>query len=246
MTRTELSPRRCLVTGANRGIGQAVADRLLERGDAVALGARHPEAPGLRKLIERHGERALPLPVDLEDARSVVAAGAWLAQKFELLDAVVHCAGVNVAPRHERSAIKGSLGELDPDAIEQMFRINVSGTLRLLQVVRPLLDAAHEPRVMALGTSRASMALTQDGRSAGYAVTKAALGMLTRKVAFESSGRGWCTVTVDPGWVRTDMGGQDAPDTASDAADDLVTMLDALTDHDNGRFLSRTGTEVPW
>lgn len=240
------APRRAVVTGANRGIGHAVAAHLLERGDLVALAVRRADAPAVRALVDRHGARAIPLELDIEDGGSVAAAATRLAGAVAAVDVVVHCAGVNVAPGHARSATKGTLAELDADAVDEMFRINVTGALRFVQAIRSLLDASPAPRVMALGTSRGSMTLTDDGRSTGYAVTKAALSMLVRKIAFESRERGWRVVTVDPGWVHTDMGGEDAPLPPEEAAEDLVALLDGLGDDDSGRFLDRTGKDVPW
>ncbi|WP_028934500.1 SDR family NAD(P)-dependent oxidoreductase [Pseudonocardia spinosispora] len=246
ITRRGSGSHGVVVTGAGRGIGHAVATHLLDRGDNVVLGVRRPESPSVRSLAERYGSRAIPVRLDLDEPDSITAAGDEIARSLDSVAALVHCAGINISPSHERSASKGPLPLLVPDAVERMFRINVTGTLRVVQAILPLFDGAGSPTIMNLGTSRGSLALVDDEKSIGYAVTKAALTMLTRKMSFAFAGRAGCVVTVDPGWVRTDMGGEDAPVGADEAGRDLIALLDSLDVRHNGRFLSRTGEEVPW
>ena len=83
-------------------------------------------------------------------------------------------------------------------------------------------------------------------RNLGYAVSKAGLNMVTRYLADELGQRGITVVSVDPGWVRTDLGGDRAPLAPADAVAGLRAVLAGLGPDDHGAWLNRHGERVPW
>ena len=81
---------------------------------------------------------------------------------------------------------------------------------------------------------------------ASYAVSKAALNMVTRLIAAELQARDIAVISLHPGWVRTDMGGASAPLGVAESVAGMLRVIDALTPADSGRFLGYDGCEVPW
>jgi NAD(P)-dependent dehydrogenase (short-subunit alcohol dehydrogenase family) len=88
--------------------------------------------------------------------------------------------------------------------------------------------------------------MCSSGGSFGYAVTKAALNMATRKLAFDMAAIRGGAVAVDPGWIRTRMGGHDAPDDPREVAEEtLHTVLGRIREL-NGKFITAAGEVIPW
>ena len=84
------------------------------------------------------------------------------------------------------------------------------------------------------------------GRDVGYAVSKAALNMITVKLAAQLRADGITAIALHPGYLRTEMGAANAPLGADEAAERIVDLIDGLTPADSGRFLRWDGTEHPW
>jgi NAD(P)-dependent dehydrogenase (short-subunit alcohol dehydrogenase family) len=85
----------------------------------------------------------------------------------------------------------------------------------------------------------------ENGQDA-YAMSKAALNMLTRRLAEKLRPKGIIVVSMSPGWVRTDMGGESAPNSVEDAVASMQTTAEALTLEQSGTFMSEKGRQIPW
>lgn len=244
-----MRPYAALVTGANRGLGLALATELLGRRPQarVALGVRRPEnAAALAALRDRFADRCRPVHVDYEDEESLVRAAADCARHFGRLDLLVNCGGVNTSRGERPEAGRGPLPELSATAFETLFRTNVVGPMVLCRELLPLLTRAERPVVVNISSVRASLARVDGPGSVAYSVSKAALNMLTRKLALDPTSAGLVVVAVDPGWVRTRMGGDGAPASAADAAAAIVRTVEGLDATHSGQFLDREGERIPW
>jgi glucose 1-dehydrogenase len=185
---------RVLLTGASRGIGRAIAARLAQKGASLALCASSPspELDSIAATCIAQGAEVEPLTGDLADkavpARLVGAA----AERFGGLDAVVSNAGI-VAP--------GLLADLQDDAWERVFAINVRSAWLLARAAYPHLKAAVGSFV-----SVASMSGMEPYPGTGaYSPSKAALIMLVRVLAQEWAADGIRANAVSPGLFRTAM-----------------------------------------
>ncbi len=220
-----------IVTGANRGIGLELARRLAARGNPVIGTAREPgRADELRALDVRVEQ------LDVADPDSIAAFGARIGD--DAVDVLINNAGIG---GHGES-----LAALDFDAAERMFRVNALGPLR---VTRALLGPLRRggSRLVAHVTSRmGSIADNTSGGAYGYRASKAALNMLNRSLAHELGPEGFRCVVLHPGWVRTDMGGSQAPLAVGESAGGLLAVLDGLPAGANGEFLDHRGEPVPW
>jgi len=211
--------RTVLVTGANRGIGLAIARQLSELGNSVLLGARDLKAGEEAAKSLRHPGRSIEaVQLDLSDAATIDAA----IEKFDTsgvkVDTLVNNAGV----LHEKPIL-----ELTEKEIGDSIAVHVTGPLRLIRALAPKMIERKYGRIVNLSSGWGSFAEGMGGPGL-YGVTKAALNALTIRFSKELPS----TIKVNamcPGWVRTRMGGEGAtrsPDEGADTAVWLATLPD--------------------
>jgi NAD(P)-dependent dehydrogenase (short-subunit alcohol dehydrogenase family) len=99
---------------------------------------------------------------------------------------------------------------------------------------------------MNMSSGLGSIANNERGGMAGYRASKAALNMLTRTMAVDLADEGFILVAMSPGWVRTDMGGEQAELAPEDSVRGMLATMAPLTKADSGRYLSHDGSELPW
>jgi len=220
-----------LVTGANRGIGYALTKVLIDSEFQVLAGCRDPEnAIGLRKLASSRLMKILPIDVSSDES---VAAAAQNAP--DRVDIIVNNAGV--MPDHGNERIT----DIDLNHFRTAFEVNVLGCARVIRSFLPLLRRSNRPRILNVSSGLGSIAERDSSSYYAYAVSKAALNMLTRSIAFELAPEGITIVAISPGWVRTDMGGEDADISPEESASAIVEAIRQIGPNLNGQFLDRLG-----
>lgn len=233
-----------MVTGASRGIGLALARELASRGWHVLAGARHPsEARSLQAAAREAKPGTIDIfALDVRSDESVRGAAEEAAGKVRALDALVNNAGVFPEEGNER------LEDLPLALFEEAFSVNVVGVARVTRAFLPLLGAAVHPRVVNISSLAGSIARKEDARHYCYSASKAALNMLTRTMAAELHPRGITVVAVTPGWVRTELGGPQAPLSAEESARSLGRTIERISPQDAGHFFDRDGSRatVAW
>ncbi len=198
----QLAGRIALITGANRGIGVAIAREYAREGAQCILAARNLAALNrVADEIKAAGGNATALLLDLEKPDSIQAALGQITKTYPRLDIFV--------------ANGASLGARRPithyplDVWKQSFQINVHANLQLLQGLDPLLQKSDAGRVIFLSAAVATNAKATTG---SYAVTKAALEAVARIYAIEGKGSAIRINTISPGPTRTEMRARAAPD----------------------------------
>jgi NADP-dependent 3-hydroxy acid dehydrogenase YdfG len=181
----EVDNRIVMVSGASRGIGRAVVDRLLASGFRVSAGLRDPG-----RL--QQSERLMTHRYDAEEAESPISWVNATVARWGGVDAIVNAAGIN-----PRVLVSGE-GE---DELEEMWRINVKGPLRVIRAALPHLAVCGHGRVVNLG----SLSGRRVGSNVGYAMTKFAVVALTHGLRREGRAAGIRATVVCPGYVATDM-----------------------------------------
>jgi NAD(P)-dependent dehydrogenase (short-subunit alcohol dehydrogenase family) len=231
--------QRVLVTGANRGLGLEFVRQLLARGARVFAACRQPgRALKLTELAAAHPGRLNVLPLDLNKERSISGLAHETGMLTDALDVLINNAAVLVSGER--------YGELAAHTFADTFATNVIGPLLLTQALTPLLAHGPASRVINLSSDLGSLADTKALQTPSYAVSKAALNMVTRLTAAELGARGIIVVSMNPGWVKTDMGGAHAPLEAQAAVAAMLSVLDTLKLDDGGRFLDYAGADIPW
>ncbi|HYO35267.1 MAG TPA: SDR family NAD(P)-dependent oxidoreductase [Geodermatophilus sp.] len=222
-----------VVTGANRGIGREVVRVLAARGVTTVLGSRD-EARG------REAARGMTGPVvvrrlDVADPASVGAFADWLRDELGGLDVLVNNAGVHYDTWQ-------TAAEADLPVVEEALAVNVVGAWRMAVAMVPLLRPGG--RLVNVSSGAGSFGETAGaGGAPAYSVSKAALDMLTVKLAADLRRRVLVNA-VCPGWVATDMGGAGGRPVADGAAS-VLYAVDLPDDGPSGTF-TRDGRPVPW
>lgn len=202
------TPRVALITGANKGIGFAIARQLGASGYTVWLGCRDlVRGAAAADTLRAEGIDSHAVQLDVIDAAGVSAAATILEREVGRLDVLVNNAGLMFAP-------PPSLAEESVDEMQQMFETNVFGVVRVTQAFLPLLRRSDAARIVMMSSGLSSLGEALDMRSetwtvgfAGYCASKTALNMLTVKLAKELAGEGIKVNAVDPGLTSTDMTG---------------------------------------
>lgn len=231
--------RYVFLTGSNRGLGLEFARQLLERGDWVFATCRHPDqAKALRTLQQQFPQRLRVAALDVSDEEAIARVAAEAAAETDRLDVLINNAGVLHRDDH--------LGNLRQAPLMHAFAVNAVGPLLLTQALLPLLRKGRRPVVFNLSTQMGSLTLKNYGGYYSYSASKAALNMFGRALAADLRPEGVIVVLVHPGWVRTDMGGSQAPLDPPRSVAGMLALLERLTPEDSGRFLTWEGKEHPW
>jgi NAD(P)-dependent dehydrogenase (short-subunit alcohol dehydrogenase family) len=200
--------RTALVTGANKGIGLAVARRLAQAGYTTWLGSRD-EARGRAALKKLEGAGDVRLVcIDVTDPASVDAAVTAIDEQTNALDVLVNNAGIYV------SAGDGHPSVVQEDALRATHEVNFFGPWRVTKAFLPLLRAARDAHVVMMGAGLGSLALQLDPSSGlsrwpsfAYSSSKTALNALAAGLSNELRADGIVVSVVNPGFVDTDLNG---------------------------------------
>ncbi|HEU5059001.1 MAG TPA: SDR family oxidoreductase [Kofleriaceae bacterium] len=226
---------RCVVTGANRGIGLEMVRQLIARGDQVDAAVREPDrADALRALAA--GDRLRVHRLDVLDAGSIRELAAALGGAP--VDLLVNNAGVYGGSRQH-------LPDIDIEDAVRTYRINALGPLQVTLALLPGLKAARG-KVIHVTSGMGSIADNRSGAFYAYRMSKAALNMMSRSLAVDLRGAGVASAVINPGWVRTDMGGASAPTAVEDSVRGMLREIDAFTLDATGAFLDWKGRPYPW
>jgi len=228
-----------VITGANRGLGLELARVYAGRGDRVIAGCRNPgTADELARLTEHvHA-------LDMGDEQSI--AGFIAAIGEQPVDIVVNNAGIDARNLGAADSERDVLTQTPQQLIGQI-EVNAVGPWLLSRGLLPHLRRSDRPRIANVTSQIGSMEVSQRiGRDVGYAVSKAALNMITVKLAARLRDEGIIAILIHPGFLRTDMGGSAATMEPADAARQIVGTIDGLSIADTGSFRRWDGTVHPW
>lgn len=230
-----------LITGANRGIGLALVEQYLAVGGyRVFASCRNPEAAtALNALTQANPQTLRTLQMDVDDEASIKRAVDTIGADSDRLDALINNAGVSGGDDTR------SMGQLGSVAVAGVITTNAVAPLIVTQACRDLLKRSDNPRVVMISSGLGSLARV-DGNAYAYRMSKAAMNMAARVLAFDEAMAGIRTVTLAPGWVRTDMGGPSANLAPEESASALLALIEKLGATDNGRFYRYDGLEMDW
>ncbi|MCA1817129.1 MAG: SDR family oxidoreductase [Acidobacteria bacterium] len=230
--------RVALVTGANRGIGLGVVRQLARLGFDVVLGARDAEkGERASAALRQEGLSVTPVALDVTDQSSVDAARDFVAGRFGRLDVLVNNAGA-LYDDWQRAE------NADLETAREAFETNTLGAWRVCIAFIPLLKKSGHARIVNVSSESGSLA-SMGGGTPAYSVSKAALNVLTRKLADELRSARVVVNSVCPGWVATEMGGRDAPRTIAEGAASVVWAATLPDDGPTGGFF-RDGQPLDW
>lgn len=223
-----------LITGANRGIGLELAKHYLAQGARLHACCRHPaDADDLKAL---NGDMEIHV-VDVADQASIVR----LAEEVnEPLDIVIANAGIYGKPDADQS-----FANLDMEGVQFTLQVNTLGALSTLQAFLPHIRKGSAKKLVAI-TSKMGSIDDASGGMIAYRASKTALNMAMCCGAYELQGEGIALGTLHPGWVKTRMGGDNAPTTPQESAAGLVKVIDGLSPGPKAAFKDFRGDDIAW
>ncbi len=216
--------RTALVTGANRGIGRAIAEALADRPDVQLIVAARRQADSER-VVSELGEGLRAVALELSDPLRVAADARRIEDEFGDIDILVNNAGV----LHPGSAL-----EVDIAQVSESVAVNALAPLALSQVFGPGMRQRGWGRIVNVSSGWGSFSEGLDGPAA-YAISKATLNAVTLSTA-QALGRSVKVNAVCPGWVRTRMGGQAAARSPEEGAQTAVWLATLPSDGPTGGF----------
>ncbi|MGL4230164.1 MAG: SDR family NAD(P)-dependent oxidoreductase [Casimicrobium sp.] len=236
------SKKTALITGANRGIGRATALRFAQAGFHVIVSARDTaKLSEVVSAIESAGGSAESLALDVSSAASIARAAQTVAAKHKKIDALVNNAGIFLGYNDTALTAKAS-------DIEQSIQVNAMGPLLLTQALAPLLRAADAARVVNVSSAAGSLAEITNPDSiygategAPYRLSKVMLNGVTAVLAKALRADGIKVNSMCPGWTKTDMGGEGAPNSPEQAAVVALRLATLPADGVTGGFFNEDG-----
>jgi len=241
-----MAKRQALVTGANKGIGLAIARGLAKAGMSVWMGARDRERG--EKAVAQLKDEGLDvqlLEIDVADEASVLQAAAKLSGEIGVLHVLINNAGILV----DRTSPPSQLQMKD---IKATFEVNFFGPIRVTQAFVPLLKAAGNARIVMMGSGVGSLTLITDPTSIfssvnflDYTASKVALNAVTVSFAKELEPFGIKVNAVEPGHVRTDINDNTGVVTPDEGAATALNMALVGNDGPTGGFFGSHGRQ-PW
>ncbi len=229
-----------LVTGANKGLGLEIARQLGQRGLTVVLGARQAKAEAPAAELRSQGINAHAVTLDVTSAADIAAVADFLEKQFGRLDVLINNAGVQLDQGFDVSS----------DTLRQTYEANVIGPYAITQAVLPLLRQAPAGRIVNQSSILGSLTAISQGQGGswatpGYTSSKAALNMLTVVLAQYLADTTIKVNAAHPGWVKTDLGGANAPLDVAEGAQTAVRLALLPADGPTGGYFH--GAEhLPW
>jgi NAD(P)-dependent dehydrogenase (short-subunit alcohol dehydrogenase family) len=188
-------------------------------------------------VLKKEGLTVEFLELDMADEKSIAKAVNELGGKIKALNVLINNAAI-------LQTWMGSIVDVTAEELRETFNINVVGPVVLTLALIPLLEAGKPARVINVSSQLGSVENMSDGWP-GYGISKAALNAATRKLAVALQSRGISVNAASPGWVKTDMGTEDAPLSLEQGGRNIVRIVTDMPASVTNKFLQEHG-EYPW
>jgi NAD(P)-dependent dehydrogenase (short-subunit alcohol dehydrogenase family) len=232
----EGSPRTALIAGASRGLGYAMAAELVDRGWHVIGTVRGEGRTEFHDLAEKHRGAVEIEALDINEPQQIAALRHRLSGR--LIDLLFVNAGTTTHDEHVR------VGAVSTDEFVRVMLTNALSPMRVIEALADLVPA--DGLIGAMSSGQGSIANNETGMREVYRSSKAALNMFMRSFAARETEASRAMVLMAPGWIRTDLGGSNAPFTMEEAVPMVIDVLLSAIGTPGLRYLDRFGKTVPW
>lgn len=234
--------KRIFITGATRGLGLEMVRQYAQQEHVHIFATYRNEhhAYALQSLAEQYAPHIDLVPLDVADEQSIHNIIHHIENKTNGLDILINNAAIN--PQDDTQ----SIGNLSMDSFLQVLRVNTIAPALIVQTLLPLLKKGHQPRIVNISSDMGSIEHRSYGGYHAYCTSKAALNMISRGLAADLAPYHIIVISLDPGWVQTDMGGQNAPLTPHESIAGMIKVVDELTMRQSGSYINYRGKALPW
>ena len=215
------------ITGANRGIGLAFAQSYATSGWRVLAACRSPDKATALKAVK--GDIAV-YALEVTNAGELATLAKTL--KNETIDVLINNAGVG--------------GEESTEGWLRTLHINSIAPIRIAQALLPMVARGERKLVASVTSGMGSIADNTSGGSYAYRSSKAALNAAMKSLSVDLAKHGVSVIVLNPGWVKTDMGGTGARMTAAESVIRMRKVIDSAGPAQSGKFFNYDGAEYPW
>ncbi len=234
-----MSQKIAVVTGSHKGLGLEIARQLAAQpGFVVIVTARKIESAELAKQTLTEEQLTVDAQqLDVTHADSVSQFTQWLEQNYGRVDVLVNNAGIN--PYY--SAEESSILTAQPAVLLDTINTNAAGMLRITQALIPLMQRHGYGRIVNVSTEMAALELMGQDQypiAPSYRASKVVMNALAVMMARELAGSNILFNSYSPGWMKTDMGGADAPFTVEEGAQTAVHLATLDEDAPTGKFFA--------
>lgn len=239
-----------LVTGAAKGLGFEWCHQLGLKGYKVILTARNFEqAQQAASELNQQDLVIYPKALDVANESEIEDLASWATELFGRVDLIVNNAGINPKDYADKSRMAKAfnLSQFDYQEMLQVIQINSLAPLMVVKHFLPLLKKSENPLVVNISSWLSSVSQLSFGGHYGYVGSKNLLNVLNKSMALELKNEGIICVNVNPGWVKTQMGGQKATFTTEESVKNLIeNIVEKVSLEDTGSFLNFDGSPHPW
>jgi NAD(P)-dependent dehydrogenase (short-subunit alcohol dehydrogenase family) len=235
--------KNILITGSSRGLGLEFTKQYLEKGNRVVASCRKPEkADKLQELKSRFPDNLTIIQLDVtkEDNRDRIFK--QVKRDFESLDVLINNAGIVSG---EEGKIF-NLGEIYKENFSKVFLVNSIAPLLVTEKFLPLLEKRNEAKIVNITSLNGCIAKRTVGGKYSYCTSKAALNMITKILSNDLKEKGIVALAIHPGWIKTDMGGPNAPQEKEEPISMIIDLIENSDISHSGKFLDWKGNELPW
>ena len=227
-----------LITGANRGLGLEFCKQYASEGWCVLACCRMPQtATELTGLAERYPHVSV-LALDVSDFKQIEQLAAQLHDTS--IDVLINSAGV-YGDSQERG-----FGQLDYQAWTKTLAVNLQAPVKMAEAFLPHLKRGDKKLLIAISSLMGSIADNSSGGSIIYRSSKAGLNAAMKSIAIDLKEQAVGVLIFHPGWVKTDMGGANAPLEAVQSVAGMRQAISAFSLEQSGSFVKYDGTPLPW
>ena len=224
-----------LITGANRGLGLEFVQQYSQQGFSVLACSREPSDANELKALQKKNSSIEIFQLNVGDLDEIKALSNTL--KNITIDILINNAGIY------RS---GEFGSLDPEAWIESFKINTIAPYILIEAFLNQIMRSNLKKIISITSKMGSIDDNNSGGSYIYRTTKTALNSMMKSLTHDLASKGISTLTLHPGWVRTDMGGTNAWINTSESVNGMIKQIEKLSQKNSGQYIDYSGKTIKW
>ena len=223
------------ITGANRGLGLEFVRQYSQLGWSVLACSRDPSNANELQILQKEFSSIEIFQLDVGNLDEIAALSNKI--KDRAIDILINNAGIY------RS---GSLGSVDNEAWVESFKINTIAPYKIIESFLGHIMKGSLKKIVSITSKMGSIDDNTSGGSYIYRTSKTALNSMMRSLTHDLESNGISTLTLHPGWVRTDMGGTNAWINTSESVNGMIKQIEKLSQKNSGQYIDYSGKIIKW